>query len=257
MSSRPRLPHPDLPPPFHEGGTTRGLVPVSVSAIKQIAGRAGRRSSQWPNGLATCLNRGDVPTLQEALEVRKGPLPACSARCEPQLDVAAAAGRAMAGSAGVPAPGCHPRSLLPDHACIPLAPRRRCPWPSWPPPRPASSPSLSTSRCLRGSAPTRATGAAGPPGVAGLPTCLRRPPRACARPRLLQQGHSGHTSPPFPCWSPLAFFFRSSLLVEFEKEALLGSRFFFCRQDSVVAAANMLDPVRVMCTLWLCTSCHL
>lgn len=50
-----------------EGGSKQ--VPVSVSMIKQIAGRAGRRSSQWPKGLATCLNPTDVPRLQEAIDV--------------------------------------------------------------------------------------------------------------------------------------------------------------------------------------------
>lgn len=48
------------------------LVPVSTSMMKQIAGRAGRRSSQWPNGLATCRNPADVARLQEALAVRGG-----------------------------------------------------------------------------------------------------------------------------------------------------------------------------------------
>ncbi|PSC71656.1 ATP-dependent RNA helicase mitochondrial [Micractinium conductrix] len=51
----------------HEGGRER--VPVSVSMLKQIAGRAGRRSSQWPAGLATCRDADDVPRLQEALDV--------------------------------------------------------------------------------------------------------------------------------------------------------------------------------------------
>ncbi|KAL4858025.1 DExH-box ATP-dependent RNA helicase DExH18 [Chlorella vulgaris] len=51
----------------HEGGNKR--VPVSISMLKQIAGRAGRRSSQWSEGLATCLNAGDVPRLQEAIDV--------------------------------------------------------------------------------------------------------------------------------------------------------------------------------------------
>ena len=45
-------------------------MPVSVSMLKQIAGRAGRRSSQWPEGLATCRDPADVTRLQEALAVR-------------------------------------------------------------------------------------------------------------------------------------------------------------------------------------------
>ncbi|KAI7846490.1 hypothetical protein COHA_000025 [Chlorella ohadii] len=48
-----------------EGGKVS--VPVSVSMLKQIAGRAGRRSSQWPEGLATCRDPADVARLQEAL----------------------------------------------------------------------------------------------------------------------------------------------------------------------------------------------
>ena len=44
------------------------------------------------------------------------------------------------------------------------------------------------------------------------------------------------TSPP-PPWC-------SSLLRSFESEALLGSSYFFCRQDAVVEAAALLDPVR-------------
>lgn len=55
------------PEPPTVGG--RKTVPVSVSMVKQIAGRAGRRSSQWPHGLATCRDPADVPRLQEALEV--------------------------------------------------------------------------------------------------------------------------------------------------------------------------------------------
>ena len=48
------------------------MVPVSVSMLKQIAGRAGRRSSQWLQGLATCRNDGDVGRLREALAVSGG-----------------------------------------------------------------------------------------------------------------------------------------------------------------------------------------
>ena len=57
-------------PIVRAGGSN--LVPVSTSMMKQIAGRAGRRSSQWPNGLATCRNPADVARLQEALAVRRG-----------------------------------------------------------------------------------------------------------------------------------------------------------------------------------------
>ncbi|PRW56167.1 ATP-dependent RNA helicase mitochondrial [Chlorella sorokiniana] len=47
----------------------KAAVPVSVSMLKQIAGRAGRRSSQWPEGLATCRDPADVARLQEAIAV--------------------------------------------------------------------------------------------------------------------------------------------------------------------------------------------
>lgn len=59
---------PRLHGPFCCAGTGK-RVPVSVSMLKQIAGRAGRRSSQWNKGLATCLSPSDVPRLQEAISV--------------------------------------------------------------------------------------------------------------------------------------------------------------------------------------------
>lgn len=59
-----------LPRCFESAGGNK-RVPVSISMLKQIAGRAGRRSSQWSEGLATCLNAGDVPRLQEAIDVSR------------------------------------------------------------------------------------------------------------------------------------------------------------------------------------------
>ena len=64
-----------LPVPTHHANAfsaagPKANVPVSVSMLKQIAGRAGRRSSQWPEGLATCRDPADVARLQEALAVR-------------------------------------------------------------------------------------------------------------------------------------------------------------------------------------------
>ena len=44
--------------------------------------------------------------------------------------------------------------------------------------------------------------------------------------------------------SPFAPAFCSSLLTAFEQEALLDSSYFFCKQDSVVAAAQLLGQVR-------------
>jgi hypothetical protein len=49
-------------------GPTRGKGRVEASMMKQIAGRAGRRSSQYRDqGLATCLNLGDMAWLREAV----------------------------------------------------------------------------------------------------------------------------------------------------------------------------------------------
>jgi len=46
-----------------------GMVPVSVSLIKQIAGRAGRRSSKWKQGYATCYSEEDMAALRHAMNV--------------------------------------------------------------------------------------------------------------------------------------------------------------------------------------------
>jgi ATP-dependent RNA helicase SUPV3L1/SUV3 len=53
-----------------EGGG-RGPVPVSTSMVKQIAGRAGRRSSQFARGAAATLEARDAPRL--AAELAKPP----------------------------------------------------------------------------------------------------------------------------------------------------------------------------------------
>ncbi|GMH15068.1 hypothetical protein Nepgr_016909 [Nepenthes gracilis] len=52
------------------------IVPVSASQVKQIAGRAGRRGSRYPEGLTTTLHKEDLDYLIECLkqpfeEVRK------------------------------------------------------------------------------------------------------------------------------------------------------------------------------------------
>ncbi|KAL4457773.1 hypothetical protein ABPG75_012638 [Micractinium tetrahymenae] len=67
-----------------EGG--KKYVPVSVSMVKQIAGRAGRRSSQWPAGLATCRDPADVARLQEALDVPLDQLTTPSAGLFPEFE---------------------------------------------------------------------------------------------------------------------------------------------------------------------------
>jgi hypothetical protein len=54
--------------PHHQGGRPRRVtVPVPVTLVKQIAGRAGRRNSQWPQGSATTLKASDLPALRRAL----------------------------------------------------------------------------------------------------------------------------------------------------------------------------------------------
>ena len=55
-----------LPPSLPTAGSGN-MVPVSTSMLKQIAGRAGRRSSQFQQGLATCCNTADIPRLQVGL----------------------------------------------------------------------------------------------------------------------------------------------------------------------------------------------
>ncbi|WIA34808.1 hypothetical protein OEZ86_013108 [Tetradesmus obliquus] len=52
---------------FARGG--RGKVPVPVSLVKQISGRAGRRNSIYPEGCVTTLHARDLRTLQKALAV--------------------------------------------------------------------------------------------------------------------------------------------------------------------------------------------
>ncbi|GLU11095.1 hypothetical protein SLE2022_278650 [Rubroshorea leprosula] len=55
------------------------IVPVPASQVKQIAGRAGRRGSRYPDGLTTTLNLDDLDYLIECLkqpfeDVKKGGL---------------------------------------------------------------------------------------------------------------------------------------------------------------------------------------
>ncbi|KAL3850425.1 hypothetical protein ACJIZ3_012307 [Penstemon smallii] len=44
------------------------MVPVAASQVKQIAGRAGRRGSRYPDGLTTTLNQEDLDYLIECLK---------------------------------------------------------------------------------------------------------------------------------------------------------------------------------------------
>ena len=43
------------------------MGPVSASAVKQIAGRAGRARSEWGEGFATTMNDDQLPYLHSCL----------------------------------------------------------------------------------------------------------------------------------------------------------------------------------------------
>ena len=47
---------------------------LAPAAVKQIAGRAGRRNSAYPNGFATALHEADMPFLHEALAAAPEPI---------------------------------------------------------------------------------------------------------------------------------------------------------------------------------------
>eukprot|EP00803_Ostreobium_quekettii_P007030 evm.model.scf_827.5 EVM.evm.TU.scf_827.5 scf_827:49902-60555(+) len=71
----------------HEGRTR---VPISAMQIKQIAGRAGRRNSVYPDGLVTCLNKEDLDRVAEVLSSPPGggPMPAAGLFPEfPQIEL--------------------------------------------------------------------------------------------------------------------------------------------------------------------------
>lgn len=63
-------------------------VPVSTSAIKQIAGRAGRRSSAFAaaGGIATCRSPGEVSRLKEALDLPLSALAKSEAGIFPEFE---------------------------------------------------------------------------------------------------------------------------------------------------------------------------
>ena len=50
------------------------LVQVDHSSVKQIAGRAGRRNSAYPNGEVTCRDPDDMTWLKEAMATDITPL---------------------------------------------------------------------------------------------------------------------------------------------------------------------------------------
>lgn len=49
--------------------STKGQEDLEPSHVKQIAGRAGRRGTEWENGLVTTYQPEDVPRLQAALDI--------------------------------------------------------------------------------------------------------------------------------------------------------------------------------------------
>lgn len=67
-------------------GHLKPTMPVSVSMIKQIAGRAGRRSSQYSHGKATCLDKEDVARLKLGLHVPQEHLATAKAGIYPEYE---------------------------------------------------------------------------------------------------------------------------------------------------------------------------
>ena len=55
----------------HDGS---GITRLSHSEIKQIAGRAGRRNSPYPDGLVTCRLEEDLPYIRECMESEISPI---------------------------------------------------------------------------------------------------------------------------------------------------------------------------------------
>ncbi|KIY97267.1 ATP-dependent RNA helicase SUPV3L1 [Monoraphidium neglectum] len=66
-------------------GNTRGPVPPSL--IKQIAGRAGRRNSAYPEGYATTIAASDLPFLQEALAIPADAMNTPAAGLAPEFEM--------------------------------------------------------------------------------------------------------------------------------------------------------------------------
>lgn len=59
---------------------------MSVSMIKQIAGRSGRRNSEYAEGLATTLRSSDAAQLREALEAPPSSLSTPTAGLFPEFE---------------------------------------------------------------------------------------------------------------------------------------------------------------------------
>jgi len=67
-------------------GKANARAPVSISMLKQIAGRSGRRNSEYAEGLATTLRNPDVTTLRKALEAPPSALKTPSAGLFPEFE---------------------------------------------------------------------------------------------------------------------------------------------------------------------------
>ena len=67
-------------------GKANARAPVSISMLKQIAGRSGRRNSEYAEGLATTLRNPDVNTLRKALEAPPSALKTPSAGLFPEFE---------------------------------------------------------------------------------------------------------------------------------------------------------------------------
>ena len=67
-------------------GKANARAPVSLSMLKQIAGRSGRRNSEYAEGLATALRDADVKTLRKALDAPPSALKTPSAGLFPEFE---------------------------------------------------------------------------------------------------------------------------------------------------------------------------
>jgi ATP-dependent RNA helicase SUPV3L1/SUV3 len=154
--------------------------------IKQIAGRAGRRSSTFGRGLVATASPGDMPRLRDALATPLEALPAQLAGLFPEYEHL----EVFAGQR--PDAPFRRVCLAPDYADAHVC--RRCLW---------------------------------RPGTRG--SCLTRVRVSCVW---------ASSEPPL-----VRSLRRRSLLGSFGATALLDSAYFFCKQDSVQAAADLLAEV--------------
>ena len=75
-----------------------------ASAVKQIAGRAGRRNSIYPEGFATTLVGADLPSLVESLAMLEDDDDGGDCEAEDDDDDCASATTGNASKAGTAAP---------------------------------------------------------------------------------------------------------------------------------------------------------